>query len=48
VTLNFDNLELLCRDCHNKEHFTVNEFTADGNVVNDNKNILELAGIYKK
>lgn len=21
VTLNFDNLELLCQDCHNKEHF---------------------------
>lgn len=20
VTLNFRNLELLCRDCHNKEH----------------------------
>ena len=21
VTLNFDNLEALCKDCHNKEHF---------------------------
>lgn len=21
ITLNFDNLELLCEDCHNKEHF---------------------------
>lgn len=21
VSLNFDNLEALCRDCHNKEHF---------------------------
>lgn len=21
VALNFDNLEALCRDCHNKEHF---------------------------
>lgn len=21
VTLNHDNLEALCRDCHNKEHF---------------------------
>lgn len=21
ITLNFDNLELLCKDCHNKEHF---------------------------
>ena len=23
VTLNFDNLELLCRDCHGEEHRTV-------------------------
>ena len=21
VSLNFDNLEALCQDCHNKEHF---------------------------
>lgn len=21
ITLDFNNLELLCRDCHNKEHF---------------------------
>lgn len=21
ITLNFDNLEYLCKDCHNKEHF---------------------------
>lgn len=21
ITLNFDNLEYLCHDCHNKEHF---------------------------
>lgn len=21
ITLNWDNLECLCRDCHNKEHF---------------------------
>ena len=23
VSLNFDNLELLCMDCHNKEHFSL-------------------------
>lgn len=22
ITLNWDNLEALCQDCHNKEHFT--------------------------
>lgn len=48
VTLNFDNLELLCLDCHNKEHFAQNDFTLDGDVKADNKNILELAGVYKK
>ena len=37
VTLNYDNLELLCQDCHNKEHFK-EEYTrrykikADGSV----------------
>lgn len=26
ITLNADNLELLCIDCHNKEHFADNTF----------------------
>ena len=33
VTLNFDNLELLCKNCHNKEHFKTElsyEFDEDG------------------
>lgn len=47
VTLNFDNLELLCLDCHNKEHLTSNEFNPSGEVIDDGKNILELAGVYK-
>ncbi len=43
ISLNFDNLELLCRDCHNKIHAdhdsgsedkpTLVEFTPDGNVI---------------
>jgi len=39
VTLNWDNLELLCQDCHNKEHMskcnTNNEvmFDEDGNLI---------------
>lgn len=29
VTLNFDNLELLCRDCHAKEHGKKKRYTID-------------------
>lgn len=33
VTLSFDNLELLCLDCHNKEHMTKRQqrYTIDTN-----------------
>lgn len=48
VTLNFNNLELLCRDCHNKEHFADDLFDAEGFIKDDNKSTLELAGVYKK
>lgn len=30
ITLNHDNLELLCQDCHNKEHFEKNSALRDG------------------
>jgi len=36
ITLNPDNLECLCQDCHNKEHFQKHSkavFDADGNLV---------------
>jgi len=40
ISLNWNNLELLCIDCHNKEHFGTKEedhfdvtFTADGDVI---------------
>ena len=36
VALNFDNLEALCQDCHNKEHLSADrdlcQFDKDGNV----------------
>ena len=35
VALNQDNLEALCKDCHNKEHFlkhTITRFDDDGNI----------------
>ncbi len=48
ISLNFDNLELLCRDCHNKIHAdhdsgredkpTLVEFIPDGNVIVREKN----------
>lgn len=35
VALNFDNLEALCQDCHNKEHFSSlkTRFDSDGNMI---------------
>ena len=38
ITLNWDNLEALCQDCHNKEHHAAADtrryrFDADGNVI---------------
>lgn len=39
VTLNLDNLEALCQDCHNKEHHANSEvrdelmFDTDGNLI---------------
>ncbi len=36
ITLNHDNLECLCKDCHNKEHFKECEryfFDEEGNII---------------
>lgn len=38
ITLNWDNLEALCQDCHNKEHHAAADtrryrFDTDGNVI---------------
>lgn len=48
VTLNFENLELLCIDCHNKEHFEKSDFDEQGNIKPFNDSTLELAGVYRK
>lgn len=41
ITLSFDNLELLCEDCHNKEHKRKNncryKFAADGTLLPPDK-----------
>lgn len=37
ISLNQDNLELLCRDCHNQEHrrFSIEtRFDSEGNLIN--------------
>ena len=36
ISINQDNLELLCKDCHNKEHKRFSkekEFDSDGNLI---------------
>ncbi|MGZ0131878.1 HNH endonuclease [Priestia megaterium] len=35
ITLNHDNLELLCQDCHNKEHHKKYEIVREGLMFND-------------
>lgn len=46
ITLNFDNLELLCKDCHNKEHFSEpNQFDGDGNLLEQTQDINDVLGI---
>lgn len=44
ITLNWDNLEALCRTCHQNEHYITGEvvaeglgFDSDGNVIKLNK-----------
>lgn len=46
ITINFDNLELLCYNCHNNEH--ISKFDEQGQIKPKEENILELAGILKK
>ena len=41
ITLNWDNPEALCQDCHNKEHHQHTRrysFDADGNVIQNENN----------
>jgi 5-methylcytosine-specific restriction endonuclease McrA len=40
ITLNHDNLELLCQDCHNKEHMG-NEATTKGTRFDDNGQLIQ-------
>lgn len=40
ITLNWDNLELVCQDCHNKEHHELHGVTAYGLIFDDNGNLV--------
>ena len=40
ITLSWDNLELLCQDCHNKEHHST-DVTAEGLCFNEHGELVE-------
>lgn len=42
ITLNFDNLELLCQECHNREHFEKYSATREGLIFDENGDIVPL------
>lgn len=42
VTLNHSNLELLCQDCHNREHFEKYSPLGEGLGFDENGNLIEL------
>lgn len=39
VTLNHDNLEYLCKTCHNQEHFKKHEAIREGLIFDENGNL---------
>lgn len=39
ITLSFDNLELTCQDCHNKEHMS-GDVTAEGLMFDENGDLV--------
>jgi 5-methylcytosine-specific restriction enzyme A len=41
ITLNHDNLELLCQDCHNKEHHRTQDIVANGIIFDENGDLIE-------
>lgn len=47
VTLNEDNLELLCQDCHNKEHLEKHSSTIEGLIFDEQGNLIEVPPIKK-
>lgn len=41
VTLNHDNLEYVCKECHNKEHFQKYSLTREGTRFNEKGELVE-------
>lgn len=44
ITLNWDNLEALCQECHNKEH-SAKAPVADGLMFDENGNLMQTENI---
>lgn len=42
VTLNWEKLEYLCQDCHNKEHFSNDKSVREGLKFDHNGNLIEV------
>jgi hypothetical protein len=41
ITLDFNNLELLCQDCHNKEHFEKYNLLRNGLTFDEEGNLIQ-------
>ncbi|MDM5333424.1 HNH endonuclease [Ureibacillus composti] len=41
ITLNHDNLELLCQNCHNREHFEIHSPIREGLKFDEEGNLIE-------
>lgn len=41
ITLNFDNLELLCQECHNREHFEKHSPLREGLMFDEYGNLVK-------
>lgn len=45
ITLNWNNLEYLCQDCHNKEHFGVSDVLEAGLAFDSDGNLIQIENI---
>lgn len=45
ITLSWSNLELLCQDCHNKEHHNYSDVLMDGLMFDGDGNLIEKSGL---
>ncbi|MED4530925.1 HNH endonuclease [Metabacillus fastidiosus] len=44
ITLSFSNLELLCQDCHNREHHERNSPVVEGVMFDSNRDLIQVGG----